>query len=162
VEKGGGVSQELRVERLIGAAPGEVFDAFVDADAQKEWYRDPEHQGGIVETECDARGGGLWISAWGRSEDELYRETCVFQVVDRPRRFFMTCTATAPDGASLETEVEVTFEEEGGGTRMTVVQRGFPTPELRDIIGGGWPVALERLERSIRARTRRLGVEPGE
>jgi uncharacterized protein YndB with AHSA1/START domain len=52
------VSHELRVERLIDASPGEVFDVFVDADAQKEWYRDPEHPGGIVETECDARVGG--------------------------------------------------------------------------------------------------------
>jgi uncharacterized protein YndB with AHSA1/START domain len=39
------VSHELRVERLIDAAPVEVFDVFVDAGAQKEWYRDPEHPG---------------------------------------------------------------------------------------------------------------------
>jgi uncharacterized protein YndB with AHSA1/START domain len=42
------VSHELRVERLIDAAPGEVFDVFVDADAQKEWYRDPEHPGAFA------------------------------------------------------------------------------------------------------------------
>jgi uncharacterized protein YndB with AHSA1/START domain len=66
-------------------------------------------------------GWGLWTSAWGPDEDELYRETCVFRVVDRPRRLVMTCTATAPEGTSLETEVEVTFEEEGVRTRMTVV-----------------------------------------
>ena len=156
------MSHELKVERLIDAAPGEVFDVFVDADAQKEWYRDPEHPGGIVETECDARVGGLWTSAWGPGEDELYRETCVFRVVDRPRHLVMSCTATAPDGRSLETEVEVTFEEEGHRTRMTVVQRGFPTPELRDIIGGGWPVALEQLERSVLARTLRSEARSGE
>lgn len=156
------MSHELKVERLIDAAPGEVFDVFVDADAQKEWYRDPEHPGGIVETECDARVGGLWTSAWGPGEDELYRETCVFRVVDRPRHLVMSCTATAPDGRSLETEVEVTFEEEGHRTRMTVVQRGFPTPELRDIIGGGWPVALEQLERSVLTRTLRSEARSGE
>jgi uncharacterized protein YndB with AHSA1/START domain len=156
------VSHELKVERLIDAAPVEVFDVFVDADAQKEWYRDPEHPGGIVETECDARVGGLWTSAWGPGEDEQYRETCVFRVVDRPRHLVMSCTATASDGRSLETEVEVTFEEEGHHTRMTVVQRGFPTPELRDIIGGGWPVALEQLERSVLARTLRSEARSGE
>ena len=156
------MSHELKVERLIDAAPGEVFDVFVDADAQKEWYRDPEHPGGIVETECDARVGGLWTSAWGPGEDELYREICVFRVVDRPRHLVMSCTATAPDGRSLETEVEVTFEEEGHRTRMTVVQRGFPTPELRDIIGGGWPVALEQLERSVLTRTLRSEARSGE
>ena len=156
------MSHELRVERLIDASPVEVFDVFVDADAQKEWYLDPEHPGGIVETECDARVGGLWTSAWGPDEDELYRETCVFRVVDRPRHLVMSCTATAPDGRSLETEVEVTFEEGGHRTRMTVVQRGFPTPELRDIIGGGWPLALEQLERSVLARIRRSEARSGE
>ena len=156
------MSHELRVERLIDASPVEVFDVFVDADAQKEWYLDPEHPGGIVETECDARVGGLWTSAWGPDEDELYRETCVFRVVDRPRHLVMSCTATAPDGRSLETELEVTFEEEGDSTRMTVVQRGFPTPELRDIIGGGWPLALEQLERSVLARIRRSEARSGE
>lgn len=105
-----------------------VIAPFVDTEAQKEWYRDPEHPGGIVETECDAWVGGLWTSAWGSGEDELYRETCEFRVVDRPRRLVMTCTATAPDGANLETEVEVTFEEEGGRTRMTVIQGGVPDP----------------------------------
>jgi hypothetical protein len=45
---------------------------------------------------------------------------------------------------------------------MTVVQRGFPTPELRDIIGGGWPVALEQLERSVLARTLRSEARSGE
>ena len=150
------------MERLIDAPPVEVFDVFVDADAQKEWYLDPEHPDGIVETECDARVGGLWTSAWGPGEDELYRETCVFRVVDRPRRLVMACTATAPDGRSLETELEVTFEEEGDSTRKTVVQRGFPTPELRDIIEGGWPLALEQLERSVLARTRRSEARSGE
>jgi uncharacterized protein YndB with AHSA1/START domain len=154
------VNHELRVERLIEAAPEEVYEAFVDAEAQVEWYRDPEHPGWIVETECDARVGGLWTSAWGPSEDELYREACVFRVVDRPRRLVMSCTATAPGGSSLDTELEVTFEEEDGKTRMTVIQSGFPTDELRDIIGGGWPVALGRLDRTVRARVSGSGAGP--
>lgn len=154
------MSHELRVERVIDAAPEEVFDAFVDADAQKEWYRHPDDPPGwIIETQCDARVGGLWTSAWGPGEDKLYRETCVFRVVDRPRRLAMTATMTAPDGTSLDTELEVAFEEEDGKTRMTVVQSGFPTDELRDIIGGGWPSTLERLERFVRART--SGEGPG-
>ena len=70
----------------------------------------------------------------------------------------MTCTVTAPDGRSLETELEVTFQAEGHRTLMTVVQRGFPTPELRDIIGSGWPLALEQVERSVLARARRSGI----
>jgi uncharacterized protein YndB with AHSA1/START domain len=153
------VSHEVRVERLIDASPGEVFDAFVDPEAQREWYQHPDDPPGwIVRTECDARVGGLWTSAWGPREEELYRETCVFRVVERPRCLVMTSTATAPDGTTLDTRIEVTFEEEGGRTRMTVVQKGFPTDELRDLVGGGWPSTLERLERAVRARV--TGSEP--
>jgi uncharacterized protein YndB with AHSA1/START domain len=144
------VSHELRVERVFDATPEDVFDAFLDPDAQKEWYQlDPDW---TVETECDVRVEGWWTSAWGPPGSEPYRETCVFQVVDRPRRLVMTSTMTVPDGSSLDTELEITFEEESGKTRMTIVQSGFPTAESRDAFEGGWPGALERLERIIHAR----------
>ncbi|MGA9161028.1 MAG: SRPBCC domain-containing protein [Actinomycetota bacterium] len=42
--------------------------------------------------------------------------------------------------------MEVTFDDLDGGTRMTVVQKGFPTAELRDLVGDGVSVMLDRLE----------------
>ncbi len=33
---------------------------------------------------------------------------------------------------STTTRIEITFEAEGDATRMTVVQAGFPVPEIRD------------------------------
>ena len=35
--------------------------------------------------------------------------------------------------------------------RMSVIQSGFPTPELRDEHGRGVPDAFDRLERTIHA-----------
>ena len=82
----------------------------------------------------------------GPSRQELYRETNVFEVVDRPRRLVMATTSSTPDGFTLDTRTEVTFQEHGGRTRMTVVQSGFPTPELRDYFRTtAWPGALEAL-----------------
>jgi len=58
-----------------------------------------------------------------------------------------------PDGASFDTGMEVTFGEEAGGrTRLTIVQRGFPTPALRDELAGGWPSILDGLGRVAAAR----------
>ena len=75
---------DLKVQRVFGCTPEEVFDAFTDPDAQKEWYQlDPDW---TVETECDVRVGGVWKSAWGPPGSEPYRERSVFKVVDRPRR----------------------------------------------------------------------------
>jgi hypothetical protein len=48
--------------------------------------------------------------------------------------------------------MEVTFEEEDGGTRLTIVQRGFPTAELRDDFSGGWASILDGLGRVVSAR----------
>jgi uncharacterized protein YndB with AHSA1/START domain len=75
----------------------------------------------------------------------------VFQVVDRPRRLVMATTSTTPDGDRLDTTVEVTFEEQDGKTRMTVVQRGFPTAEVRDYFARtAWQSVLEAIDRFVR------------
>jgi hypothetical protein len=79
------------------------------------------------------------------------------QVVDRPRRLVFTSTMTMPDGSSIDTRIEVTFDDENGGIRMTITQSGFPAPELRDDFTGGWGSILDRLGRVAAARTERSG-----
>jgi len=143
------VSHDLRLERLFDAAPEVVFDAFTDPDAQKELYADAPDW--IVEAECDLRVGGRWSVAFG-PPGRPARETSVFQVVDRPRRLVYASTMTMPDGSVVDTDMEVTFEEEDGGTRMTIVQRGFPTAGLRDDFAGGWPSILDGLGRVVATR----------
>ena len=142
------MSDDLRLERLYDAAPEIVFDAFTDPDAQKELYADgPEW---VVESACDLRVGGRWTIEFGPPA----RESNVFTVVDRPRRLGYLTTMTMPDGTSFDTDLEVTFEEEAPGrTRLTIVQRGFPTTGLRDELAGGWPDVLDGLGRVVAART---------
>jgi uncharacterized protein YndB with AHSA1/START domain len=147
------VSHDLRLERLYDAAPEVVFDAFIDPDAQKELYADAPDW--IVEAECDLRVGGRWSIAFGPPGGPPARETNLFEVVDRPRRLIYTSTMTMPDGSSLDTRMQVTFQEEGGRTRLTIVQSGFPTPGLRDEFAGGWAGILDGLGRVVAARAAR-------
>jgi uncharacterized protein YndB with AHSA1/START domain len=144
------LSHDLRLERIYDAAPEVVFDAFTDPDAQKELYADAPDW--IVEADCDLRVGGRWSIAFGPPGGTPARETNVFQVVDRPWRLVYTSTMTMPDGSSVVTDMEVTFQEEDGRTRMTIVQRGFPTADLRDEFAGGWPSILDGLGRVVTAR----------
>jgi uncharacterized protein YndB with AHSA1/START domain len=88
------VSYQLTVEHVFEAPAEEVFDAFTSADAQRVWLRDAGDPDAILETECDPRVGGRWVTAWGPSRDELYRETNLFEVVDRPRRLVMATTSS--------------------------------------------------------------------
>jgi uncharacterized protein YndB with AHSA1/START domain len=147
------VSHDLRLERTYDAAPEVVFDAFTDPQAQQELYADAPDW--IVQAECDLRVGGRWTITFGPPGSTPARETNVFQVVDRPRRLVYASTMAMPDGSSIDTGMEVTFEEEDGRTRLSIVQSGFPTPERRDEFAGGWASVLDGLGRVVTARAAR-------
>jgi uncharacterized protein YndB with AHSA1/START domain len=144
------LSHDLRLERTYDAAPEVVFDAFTDPEAQQELYADAPDW--IVQAKCDLRVGGRWTIAFGPPGEVPARETNEFQVVERPRRLVYASTMTMPDGSSIDTGMEVTFQPEDGGTRLTIVQRGFPTPERRDEFAGGWSGILDRLLRVVVAQ----------
>jgi len=138
---------ELRMTRLLPATPEQVFDAYTDAEKQKVWFSILDEEPGVVEIEVDLRVGGEQTAVWGPSRDELFRETQVFRVIDRPRRLVTTSTGSDPSGAVMVTEVEVTFEEQGGGTLMSVVQSGFPDAATRDFFQTmAWVGAFDRIE----------------
>jgi uncharacterized protein YndB with AHSA1/START domain len=144
------VSHDLTVERLLDSTPEVAFDAFVDPNAQHELYA--EAPDWIVESECDLRVGGRWTITFGAPGNEPARETNVFEEVERPRRLVFTSTMKMPDGSSLHTHVRVTFDPENGKTRIRIVQRGFPSRELRDSFESGLASILEGLARLVDAR----------
>jgi Activator of Hsp90 ATPase homolog 1-like protein len=56
---------EASAEAVFEASAEAVFEAFTSADAQRVWMRDPDDPNAIVESECDPRVGGRWVTAWG-------------------------------------------------------------------------------------------------
>jgi uncharacterized protein YndB with AHSA1/START domain len=143
------VSHDLRFAREIGAACEAVFDAFTEQGGQEAFYG-KDDPGWIVESECDLRVGGVWTVTFGPSRNELYRHEHLFRVIDRPHRVLLDTTETRGDGSTLEFETEFTFEERGGKTLMTMIQRGLPTAELREEHQRGVRNAFARFERLIR------------
>jgi uncharacterized protein YndB with AHSA1/START domain len=145
------VSHELRFERVFDATPGEVFDALTDPEGLEEMYGLDE-PGWIVESEGEVGVGGAWSVAFGPSRDQLYRFVHTFEAIDRPRRIAYSSTETDPDGSSFDTSVEITLDERDGKTLMRLVERGFPSAEVRDFHEAGMPHAFERVERFVYAR----------
>jgi uncharacterized protein YndB with AHSA1/START domain len=144
------LSFDLRLDRVYDAPPEVVFDAFTDPSAQQELYADAPDW--IVESECDLCLGGQWTIAFGPPGSEPARETNTFLAIDRPRRLVYTSSMRLPDGSTVETAMEVTFEEADGGTRLTIAQSGFATTERRDEFAGGWAMILDALRRVVAAR----------
>jgi uncharacterized protein YndB with AHSA1/START domain len=154
------VSHDLTVERLLDSTPEVAFDAFVDPDAQSELYADASDW--IVASECDLRVGGRWTITFGAPGKEPARETNVFEQVERPRRLVFRSTMTMPDGSNIHTHVRVTFDPEDGKTRIRIVQRDFPGPELRDSFESGWRSILDGLGRVSAAGSARVPSQPFE
>jgi uncharacterized protein YndB with AHSA1/START domain len=145
------VSLDVEFSRLIDATPEQVFDAFTDPEGQEAFYG-KDDAGWIVESHCDLRIGGVWTVEFGPSRLELYQHRHVFEVIERPRRLILASTETRLDGSSFQTTLEFTFEAREGKTLMTMIQKGFPTIELRDEHQRGVPNAFARFERLVQAR----------
>ena len=138
---------DLRMTRQLPASPDAVFDAYTDAEKQKIWFSILDEQPGIVEIEVDLRVGGRQTAVWGPDRDNLFRETQTFLEIDRPHRLVTESIGGGPDGMTMTTRVEITFEAVDDGTLMTVVQSGFPVPEVRDFfVGEVWVGAFDRIE----------------
>jgi hypothetical protein len=88
---------------------------------------------------------------WGPDRETLFRETQTFLEIDRPHRLVTESTGSGPDGTTMTTHIEITFEEAEGGTLMTVQQSGFPVPEVRDFfVTEVWTGALDRIEEFLK------------
>jgi uncharacterized protein YndB with AHSA1/START domain len=139
-------THELRMTRLIPATPEEVFDAYTDAEKQKVWFSLLAENPGIVEIDTDLRVGGVQHAKWGPSPDQLFWEDQTFLEIDRPHRLVTSSTGGTPDGDTMTTRIELTFEAQEGGTLVTVLQTGFPTAEMRDFFSTyAWVGAFDRI-----------------
>jgi uncharacterized protein YndB with AHSA1/START domain len=144
------MTYDLTIERLIDGPPSVVFDAFVDPAAQGSLYGDETDPTWTVESELDLRVGGIWTIAFGPAGKEPYRETNVFEEIDRPHRIaFGSRLYMVDDDHTVETHVVITFEEREDKTLMTLMQTGFERAEDRDGIEGGWPSILDALQRVV-------------
>lgn len=137
---------DLTMARVIPATPDEVFDAYTDVDKQIIWFSLLSETPGIVEIDVDLRVGGVQHAKWGPSPDQLFWEDQTFLEIDRPHRLVTSSTGGTPDGDTMTTRVEITFEPDAGGTLMTVRQSGFPTLEMRDFFTTmAWVGAFDRI-----------------
>ena len=108
---------ELRTSRVLPATPEQVFDAYTDAEKQKIWFSILDEEPGVVEIEVDLRVGGQQTAVWGPDRDNLFRETQTFLVIDRPHRLVTESSGSSPDGMTMTTHIEVTFEAQSATAR---------------------------------------------
>lgn len=135
----GETTYDLRAERVLEASSEDSFDA----------YTNPALWRGLGSvSECDLRVGGLWSIVGGPANGKPFRETNRFTEIHRPRHIAFHSTLVLPDDSVLERDVDASFDMiDDRRTKMTIVQRGFPSREARDALEPAFPSIFDAIQR---------------
>ncbi|MFI5697294.1 SRPBCC domain-containing protein [Kribbella sp. NPDC051586] len=127
---------EIRIERVLPATIGRVYDAWTRADLLVQWYcPNPTWE---LKVDADVRVGGDWMVEMG---PHVVRGT--YLEVEPPRRLVFSWKW---DGTEDEpTRVEVDLAEVADGTRMVLSHTGFADAEDAANHQQGWEPELVRL-----------------
>jgi uncharacterized protein YndB with AHSA1/START domain len=153
-----GNETEITMSRLFDAPRELVFEAWTDPEQLARWWGPHGFTNPVCET--DPRPGGRWRIDMQGPDGTIYPNTGRYLEVIVPERLVYTDDvaddATAwgnhPPPSTVQT---VTFEDAGGGTRVTVVVR-LDSPAARDAMiemGAviGWNESMERLDALLAA-----------
>ncbi|MEU4288030.1 SRPBCC domain-containing protein [Kribbella sp. NPDC026596] len=133
---------EVRIERVLPATIGQVYDAWTRAELLTRWYcPNPAWE---LKVSADVRVGGDYVVEMG---PHVVRGT--YLEAERPRRLAFSWKW---DGTEDEpTRVEVELSEVADGTRMLLTHTGFATAEDAANHGLGWEPELGRLANLLTA-----------
>jgi uncharacterized protein YndB with AHSA1/START domain len=111
-------AREIVITRVFDAPRELVFEMWTDPKHLVHWWG-PR---GFTTTiqEMDVRPGGLWRKIMHGPDGANYPNHSVFLEVVRPERLVFTHGGRREGGPSVEFEQTVTFEDQGGKTRLTM------------------------------------------
>jgi uncharacterized protein YndB with AHSA1/START domain len=147
--------RELVVTRVFDAPRKMVWDAWTDPKQLVFWYG-PNGFTTTIEV-MDVRVGGLWRQVMHGPDGTDYPNESVFTEVTPYERLGLTLSGGKTGAPTIQMERVVTFEDEAGGTRVTI-RMVYPSVEAREknvreyhVIEGG-KQTMERLAEHLSAR----------
>ncbi|TDO44993.1 uncharacterized protein YndB with AHSA1/START domain [Kribbella sp. VKM Ac-2527] len=127
---------EIRIERVLKATIGKVYDAWTQVDLLAQWYcPNPALD---LKVDADVRVGGDYVVVMGP-----YVVRGTYLEVEPPTRLAFTWKWDEDDGDPTEVRVELT--EVDDGTRMLLTHTGFADAEDATRHQEGWGPELDRL-----------------
>lgn len=134
---------EIRIERVLPATIGKVYDAWTRADVLVQWYcPNPQLE---LKVRADVRAGGDYVVEMG---PHVVRGT--YLEVEPPHRLVFSWKWDGTDDEP--TRVEVELSEVADGTRMVLSHTGFANAEDAANHQVAWDPELGRLADLLSAR----------
>ena len=129
------MTEAIRKTVLVDFTPEEAFDLFTARIAS--WWPVPTHSYGgenVTEVVLEPGVGGRLYEVTADGEQDWGKVLAW----EPPARLLLDWQI----GEARGTEVEVTFEPEGPGSRVVLEHRGFSASDPRERYSGGWDVVL--------------------
>ncbi len=139
---------EVVLTRVFDAPRQLVWKAWTDSKMMAQWWGPKSFTNPVCE--MDVRPGGKMLIHMQGPDGAVYPMTGVFREVIAPERLVFSDVAEDLDGNPLlEGETTVTFEEQGGKTKLTVRSSARAVEPIGDdMLKGmneGWSQSLDRL-----------------
>jgi len=143
-------TEPFLISRVFAAPRDLVFKAWSTADHMMRWFSPENHF--VPEAEIDFRPGGVFAVCIRSNEGQDFWWRGKFIEVSPPDRLVFTSLVSFGGAAKITVDSEVTFEDEGAGTRMTLRQEGIihdVTFTGREGAAEGWRTTLDKLEQEV-------------
>ncbi|RKG89584.1 SRPBCC family protein [Corallococcus terminator] len=145
----------LTLQRQLSATAEEAFDFWVNPSKVASWWGPNAGDTSDVRM-LDLRVGGKYRVLTHAPNGDTYDFTGEFRALEPGRKVSFTWEIEK----SGPSQVTVTFEEQSGGTRLTLVHEGLQSEQDRDGCIDGWNGALDKLEREARQWASGQGEAP--
>lgn len=137
----------LELERILPAGRDRVFGAFADADQLAQWWGPAGFE--IPAIDFEPRVGGSYRIEMKPPEGDAFALIGEFRVVEPPERLAFGFVWEQPDPDDVDMVADLSFEDRGESTRLTLRQRPFRTEARRELHREGWSETLDKLAQRL-------------
>ncbi len=151
----------LKIIHEYNASPERVWQEWTNAEDYMCWSGPSEYY--TPYAKIDLHVGGKYLSSMRGPDGKDIWSTGTYKEIIEPNRLVMTDSFADEQGnivpasyygmgtdLPLEMEVDVTLEDLGGRTRLTLEHIGVPEGEIREQTRQGWTESLDKLADCLR------------
>lgn len=151
-----GDGSSLKITRVYNAPRERVWQHWTDPDQYLCWSSPKDYTGSYAK--FDLHVGGKYLNCMRGPEGQEIWSTGTYKEIIEPNRIVMTDSFADEHGnivpatyygmgsdLPMEMEVEVTLEDIGGKTRVTLEHCGLPEGEILEQTKEGWNQSLDKL-----------------
>jgi uncharacterized protein YndB with AHSA1/START domain len=152
---------ELVITRVFDAPRELVWKAWTEPEHFKKWWGPETFTAPVIK--MDFREGGSYLYCMRSPDGHDFWSTGVYREIVPIERIVFTDSFSDAEGNVIpasqygmsgdwpsELLVTVTFEEQGGKTKMILRQAGIPAGEMSEMTAAGWNGSFDKLAESLK------------